>query len=60
MQGVYRSCDVGCLVTVVVRLVILDAIVIFNLTPKSLFVAIGVVFDARIPAPWHGHHSHDA
>ena len=45
MQGVYRSCDVGCLVTVVVRLVILDAVVVFNLAPKRLFVAIGVVFD---------------
>ncbi len=45
MQHVDRPCNSRCLVTVVVRLVILYAVVLVDLAPKRLFVAVGVVFD---------------
>lgn len=44
VQCVYGSRDLRRFVSIVVRLIIFDAVVVFNFTPKVLFVAVGVVF----------------
>ena len=44
VQCVYGSRDLRRFVSIVVRLVILDAVVVLNFAPKVLFVAVGVVF----------------